>query len=87
MLSKNTKVETIKLNICTNVENTTQYKINMTWYIIIKTAWQYVIVLMRTEAENDETLLIPNFIKLTKTRQHNEEYDMVKLQVKTDNLL
>ena len=37
---------------------------------------------MRTEAINDETLLIPNFIKLTKTRQQNEEYDMVKLQVK-----
>ena len=35
-------------------------------------------VLMRTEAENGETLLIP----LTKTRQHNEKYDMVKLQVK-----
>ena len=41
---------------------------------------------MRTEAENDETLLLPNVIKLTKTRQHNEEYDMVKLQVKTDIL-
>ena len=25
-------------------------------------------------------------IKLTKTRQQNEEYDIVKLQVKTDNL-
>ena len=37
-------------------------------------------------SDNDETLLLPNFIKLTKTRQQNEEYDMVKLQVKTDNI-
>ena len=34
---------------------------------------------MRTEAVKNETLLIP---KLTKTRQQNEEYHMVKLQVK-----
>ena len=44
MLSKNTEVETIKLIKCTNVENTTQYKINMIKYIIIKTACQYVMV-------------------------------------------
>ena len=37
---------------------------------------------MRTEAVNNETFLTPNFIKLTKTRQQNEEYHMVKLQVK-----
>ena len=30
MFSKNTEIETIKLIECTNVENTTQYKINMT---------------------------------------------------------
>ena len=29
MLSKDTEIETIKLIKCTNVENTTQYKINM----------------------------------------------------------
>ena len=46
----------------------------------------FVLLLMRTEAINDETLLVPNFIILTKTRQQNEEYDMVKLQVKTDKI-
>ena len=30
------------------------------------------------KSENDETLLIPNFIRLTKTRKHNGVYDMVK---------
>ena len=61
------------------------------WFDSTKSAMKklkvaYNNMLMRTEAINDETLLIPNFITLTKTRQHNEEYDMVKLQVKTDNL-
>ena len=37
-------------------------------------------------SDNDETLLILNFIKLTKTCQQKEEYDMVKLQLKTDNI-
>ena len=37
-------------------------------------------------SDNNETLLKPIFITLTKTRQQNEEYNMVKLQVKTDNI-
>ena len=44
MLFKNTEIETIKLIECTNVENTIQYMINMTRYIIMKTACQYVMV-------------------------------------------
>ena len=41
-----------------------------------------IITVNADRSDNDETMLLPIFITLTKTRQQNEEYDMVKLQVK-----
>ena len=46
----------------------------------------YCVIVTAYRSDNDETLLLPIFITLTKTRQQNEEYYMVKLQVKTDNI-
>ena len=46
----------------------------------------YFVIVTAYRSDNDETLLLLIFITLTKTRQQNEEYYMVKLQVKTDNI-